>query len=363
MIPESFQEMRQDKLDRPARRHTGALCMMPADVAAFSDALRAAFPAIRFVSRDYWKHFVDRKRFEADCREFERRWKLNLPRDHVRRHMRDPTGEALHYWGSLADPAETRFLAWIEPRRWQPVWRPADQFGKRFIENTPRLWFDFYRSEFIVRPFGHRYETEPRPSHTRQNITLQGHAFEIRWNPSEPEAEAFAKKVYNILRKLTACEFKVFEPESRRAFDPGTWRMPTGCLAGRHALAWSLKRRHNYFGCGWRNLLKSAEYRFRPGDVMTKAEVRRWRADRDALFEETLRLQKEAVEHFRDLPRGNYEFQYDGDRLVSARLFKPKGTGPAAPTDSGSRVALELRVRRRHGRAEWGNRSSNRPHS
>ncbi|HEY7610278.1 MAG TPA: hypothetical protein VIF14_13675 [Alphaproteobacteria bacterium] len=329
--------------------------MLPADVAAFSDGLKAAFPAIRFVSLDYWQHFVDQPRWEADCIESRRREKLGLPEIELRRHMRDPTGESLHYWDSLADPAETRFYVWIEPPGWRPVWGPEDDYGLRYIETIPRLRFEFRRCHFQLGwPRGSWDDVEPMPTSGRHTLVLQGYQFLVRWNPREPEAEAFGKKVYNILRKLTACEFKVFEPDSRRAYDDKTWRMQKQCLAGRHALAWSLMRRHNYLKCdNWANLLKSADYRFRTGDVFTKAESRKFFADAEKRFQEDLRLHMEAYERFRGQPRGDIEFESRGDRLVAARLYKPSAATSTTESGAASRVALELRVRRRNGRAQW----------
>jgi hypothetical protein len=349
-----------DRKVRSAYRRARSLCMLPADVQAFSDALNAAFPAIRFVSVDYWEHFVDMPRWEADCREYRRREKLGLPKIELRRHMRDPTGESLHYWDSLADPAETRFYAWIEPPGWRPRWGPEDEDGLRYVENTPRLWFAFKRSSFQRGwPRGGWIDTEPRPAGGRDTLVLKGYDFVVRWNPREPEAEAFGKKVFNILRKLTACEFKVFEPESRRAYSAQTWRMQKQCLAGRHALAWSLKRRHNYLKCdNWANLLKSAHYHFRPSDVFTKAELRQWRANEEKQFQEKLRLRNEALERFRGQNEGgDIEFESRGGTLVAARLYKRRETSPAPSSthaaSAASHVALELRVRRRRGRAEW----------
>lgn len=266
--------------------------MMPADAAAFSNALNAALPAIRFVSLDYWNHFVDKERFERDRREFRRREELGLPRMDLRRHMRDPTGESLHYWDSLADPAETRFVAWIEPPGWQPIWGPTNDDGIRYIENTPRLWFEFERSEFILRrpKCGRREDTEPQPASGHDTIALEGPTFEVRWNPSEPEAESFAKKVYNVLRKLTVSRFIVVSEESRRAFSAEAGGMLKQCLAGRHAVAWAMKRKHNYLKCNnWGGvLLKPEGYRFRRRDIFTPGEYKQLVADREAEFQARL---------------------------------------------------------------------------
>ncbi len=360
MKPFNYVEHLADRKDRSAYRRARALCMLPDDVAAFSDGLEAAFPGIRFVSIDYWMHFVDRERLDADERGRQRQEELGLPRTPWRYHMRDPTGEALHYWDSLTDPEERRFYVWVEPPGWQPVWGPEDEFGIRYIENTPRLWFRFERSRFQGSwPKGGWQDTQPRPKSVRDAVVLLGYEFLVRWKPGEPEAAAFGKKVYNILRKLTACEFKVFEPDSRRAFTAETWRMQKQCLAGHHALAWSLKRRHNYLQCdNWASLLKAADYRFRARDVFTKAEYRKWEAERESRFQETLRLHNEANERFRGYPDGgDVEFESRGDKLVAARLFKRReatSLPSSMPVPSReSRTALELRIRRRRGRSEW----------
>lgn len=335
--------------------------MLPSDVAAFSDGLKAAFPAIRFVSVDYWQHFVDQKRWDADCREHRRREKLGLPRMRLRRYMRDPTGESLHYWDSLADPAERRFHVWIEPPGWRPVWGPEDEYGVRYIENMPRLWFQFQRSNFQLGwPRGGWVDVEPRPASGRDTLVLQGYKFLVRWNPREPEAEVFGKKVYNVLRKLAACEFKVFEPDSRRAYTAETWRMQKQCLAGRHALAWSLKRRHNYLKCdNWANLLKSADYRFRQGDIFTKAEYRQWRADQEERHQQNLRLVKEGMERLRGQP-GNIEIEFRGGKFMGVRLIKPRTepvTMPPMPEPLATpRADRQQKSRPRRGRTRRLNR-------
>lgn len=257
------------------------------DVAVFSDALKAAFPAIRFLSREYWWQFSDEERVEAERRANQRRINRGLPSKPIGVHQRDPTGEPLRYWSSLAEPAETQFLAWIEPSGWQPIWMPPDEFGVRYIENTPRLWLDFYRSHFILERPPHRQDTEPLARNGSETIKLEGHTFEVRWNPSEAEAEAFAKKVYNILRKLTIDRFIRVERESRRAFAPESHGMRKQCLAGRHAAAWALQRRHNYISCNndaWASL-KPANYPFRRRDVFTPGEYKQWVADIEAEIE------------------------------------------------------------------------------
>jgi hypothetical protein len=119
-----------------------------------------------------------------------------LPKIELRRYMRDPTNEPLHYWDSLADPAERRFYVWVEPSGWSPIWSCEDADGKRFIENTPRLWFGFKRSAFMPKypQWLIHLDDEPQVG-ARDTLVLEGSEFEVRWNPMEREAEAFGKKV------------------------------------------------------------------------------------------------------------------------------------------------------------------------
>lgn len=297
MIPDSSREDRLDAIDRPAFRRTDTLCMTRADMADFSDALRAAFPAIRFVSRHYWKPFVDQERFDADYREYERRLRLDLPRTYARYHMRDPTGEPLRYWNSLADPAESFFYAWLEPPGWRPVWGPENHIGVRYIKNTPRLWFGLIRSAYVAkrRNFWRRHDTMPKPLSVRETIELDGFGFEVRWNPAEPEAEAFGKKVFNILRRLTVSRFVEISSRDRRAFRPDAVNVPTRCLAGHHAVAWALERRHNYFKCSGGGLSKPANFPFRRRDIYTPGELRQYIADREEEFEARLHARLEEM--------------------------------------------------------------------
>jgi hypothetical protein len=353
MIPNSFSELRVDAEDRTSFRRVPVLCMLPEDAVAFSKSLQAAFPAIRFVSVAYWEQFVDQERWKADCAQQQRLEAMGIRLRTLRKHMRDPTQEPLHYWQSLSDPAETRFYAWIEPPGWRPRWGPENESGERRIENTPRLWFEFHRSWFQRKwPNGGWMDVEPRPVSARDTVVLHGHEFIVRWNPREPEAEAFAKTVYGILRKLTGCNFMAFEAGTRKAFDGASRHTPKRLLAGRHALAWSLRRRHNYLTGSGDYLRKPASFELRPGDVFTKSELRQWVAKNEREREEHFRLHKEALARFHCHPGGDtIVFKQQNGKFVRGLLYERQAESPAhigAP-----RVALELRVRRRGGRAEW----------
>lgn len=280
--------------------------MTPQDTAAFSDALKAGFPNIRFVSLDYWRPFVDWPRFKEDCRQNERRWKQRLPRPPVVYHLRDLAGEPLHYWDSLAHRAETDFQAWIEPPGWRPEWGPPDWQGVRELENMPALEFTFRRShfEFLGPKRWHSFNDEPVALNGRETIVLHGTTFEVRWNRYDTDGEAFGKNVFKILRKLTVDLFINVDRETRKAWSDKPARMPSYCLAGHHADAWTLKRKHNYLAEDGGPLMKSARYRFRRAEIFTDAELAQRRAREEAwLVERVKQLKEESAQRVRENSR------------------------------------------------------------
>ena len=62
--------------------------------------------------------------------------------------LRDPSGDTLIYYNSLADPRQLNFTAWVEPPGWQPVWVRDDERGYYFLDNEPKLCFQFRRGWF-----------------------------------------------------------------------------------------------------------------------------------------------------------------------------------------------------------------------
>jgi hypothetical protein len=151
----------------------------------------------------------------------------------------------------------------------------AGQIGRTVHRKHAAALVRFLRCDYLllersgVSPA--RRETEPRPRSGRAAIALEGLTFQVRWNPAEADAAAFASKVYHILRRLTVDRFTGVERVSRRAFSGEAENMRAQLLAGHHAVAWALKRRHNYFSCNnWAALLKPANYPFRARDILTK---------------------------------------------------------------------------------------------
>lgn len=282
------------------------LHMTREDAAAFSDSLRSAFPRLHLVSHEYWNSFLDWDWWRSARQENERREKAGLPTQPSRHRMRDPGGDPPRYWDSLAVVDEREFYGWILPEGWSPEWGEADQFGIRRIVNTPRLEFSFRRSVFYCADRDGRRETvrfddPPEPRTEDETIRLEGGDLAISWNRYDEEAEAFAKIVFRLLFKQTTDRFIQMESKSRRALSPVPWNNRRYGMAGRHAEAWALARRHNYLFDG--RLNKPASYSFAPGDVFSADELAaikaKWAAELEEIVAREKRKDKELAEKWR----------------------------------------------------------------
>ncbi len=272
----------------------GSVCFTREDADAFSIALRAAIPGLRFVSRNYWKPFVDWKAYDETMNERRRREEAGLDPGPWRYTMRDPTGEPLQYWDSLGVPGEDSFYAWIVPDGWEPEWGEEGDFGERRIVNRPPRELMFRRSRFRCIDRNPRAETvdfadPPQPKNDLEAIQLECGDINVRAHRFDSDGEAFAKLVLRILYKCSIDRFMFIERSTRRALSSTSWRNRGDVVAGRSAEAWSLARRHNYLttisGLG---LLKPASYPFAPGDVFSPEELAAYEAKEKAELEEAI---------------------------------------------------------------------------
>lgn len=253
--------------------------------------MRAAFPRLRFLSRDHWKPFVDWDYWRAEIEAWKRRDPKGLESEPIRHRMRDPTGETLKYWDHLGVVEETAFDGWVIPEGWTPEWGEADTYGVRRIVNPPRLALFFRRGEFHCpdrRPLREpvRFRDPPESRGDEETLELEGCQLNIRYNRYDDEAEAFAKAVFRILYKHVVDRFIDIERESRRALTPVPWRNRRYGVAGRRAVAWALERRHNYLLVPQQ--VKPAAYPFAPGDVMSDEEYAALKAKWAAELEEAV---------------------------------------------------------------------------
>src|SRR5690349_25171497 len=86
------------------------------DAFAFSEALRAAFPRIRFLRHDYSDKFIDYPAWRQACREADAAGRMT-PRRYA--FARLPKDEGPDYFPSFADVLEKQFYVWVEPPNWR----------------------------------------------------------------------------------------------------------------------------------------------------------------------------------------------------------------------------------------------------
>ena len=246
--------------DKPYRHMRGYtyqhLVMTPGDADEFSRLLRAEFPTVKFLSREYWRPFFDAAAWKRDSDARHEAWKRGEPPPPRRYAMPAPVGKSLPYHDSLGSPAETDFLAWIEPPGWQPQWGGDPAAGSLYVVNAPEVWFEFRRGTFAHWAFPKGVNpslsaappTDPADDHV---VGLgDGYAF-AKWYVDDHEACAFHRVVPRLLLRVTTVGHLRVDEERRRPFRPYVrrdkkdrdryWRY------GHDAERWALARRHNYF--------------------------------------------------------------------------------------------------------------------
>jgi len=189
------------------------------DADAFSDALRATFPTIRFLLSRYSDAWVDN---EATRERLKLRDANKLPPEEARkwRVMRHPGDDPLPYFGSLADTALELATAWVEPQDWRPQWSThMNREGIFTIVNEPRLQFEFVRSCYWLRGQNRAFKEPPDELPGDEILVLCCDRMYGRYTREDKEQQAFLRKVWRILEKLTTtelawCDRKTLEPKS-----------------------------------------------------------------------------------------------------------------------------------------------------
>jgi hypothetical protein len=223
----------------------------------FSDALRAAFPCIRFVRYDYARKFFDYRAWKAAC-DTARRDDGDRPRQMD--FTRDPGNALPDYFQSLGDVSEQQFWVWVEPPRWRPRWRRRKRADILVIENFPRLHFEFRRGGFNLPDprRGAERQEDPTPQHfdlpdhplsldRDEPITLSGDRMLGGWKKGDDTAKAFVHKVWRILGKMTTNRLVAVDRCTRQPIPPDGTAAPEAYVrAATDALRWARWRRHNY---------------------------------------------------------------------------------------------------------------------
>ncbi len=214
------------------------------DADAFSDALRAEYPAIRFLRADYWEPWID-----LDATKEQRRL-INagdLPPGTPWRVMRHPRADSLHYLPSL-EGAVWRTTVWIEPRGWRPRWSAApNREGIYTIINEPRFQFEFTRSRYIRWHNRLAFDEPPESIPEDEILVLDCNRLVGHYRRDDKEHLAFLRRVWRILDKhatteLAHCDLKTLEPRGVSGIRD-VW-------VGFDAMAWLRRDRRHYVSGG-----------------------------------------------------------------------------------------------------------------
>ena len=206
------------RLQMSAKRRQPA--MLPADSEDFSNALREAFPSIKFIRRP--SQFTLRR---------------TLGRDELR-----PEDLSLFYCDSLAQDFElgtdecfkwdSTITAWLEPEGWEPFWiGPTPESGNYVIANKPRLYFSYGAS-------GPGFYKE------NGNLILRDGFITSTFPRNDKEFKSFINKVWRILSKLTTNVFTHVDRKSGRPYGPAKPTVIDCC--GLHAMDWMREAPNRY---------------------------------------------------------------------------------------------------------------------
>lgn len=253
-------------------REKGHQCVLMTlqDAYNFSDALRAAFPRIRFVRQSYARKFVDYPSWRAAIEEAKR---AGRPAPDRLEFTRDPGDERPDYFPSLGDVLETFFCVWVEPPNWRPRWRRSKEADTLYLANLPRLHFYFARGGFDApdvrrtaplegnpEPDTHWLANPPLPLDAKEAIYLRGERMTASWLKGDDSARRFVHKVWRILDKMATNRLVSIHPRTREPIPPDGSSAPEPYVrAARDALVWARARRHNYLSCSG-HLYKPAGY-------------------------------------------------------------------------------------------------------
>lgn len=230
-------------------RHHIALTRKDAD--AFSDALRAEFPGIRFLSDRYYEPWIDH---EASAERLRLKNAGKLPQEAPWTVMRHPGTESLRYWTSLGE-IDWRATVWIEPRGWRPRWSPApNRAGIYTIVNKPRLQFEFNYAGFSLESHPRDPWHRPRgfsdpPDSIPENEILVLHCNRMvgYYRLDHKDHQAFLRRVWRILDKHTTTELAHCDLETR---EPKGVSSIQNVWAGFDALAWMRRDPRHFISDG-----------------------------------------------------------------------------------------------------------------
>jgi len=217
----------------------------------FSDALRAEFPAIRFLPANYSEPWIDH---EASADRLRLKNARKLPPEAAWKVMRHPGTESLRYFSSLGGAVQ-RTTVCIEPRGWRPRWSPApNREGIYTIINKPRLQFEFTRSRFVLWSSSGDPWHKPRAFDDPPDRIPEGEILALccdrmvgYYRLDHKEHQAFLRRVWRILDKLTTTELAHRDLKTR---EPKGVSNVRDVWAGFDAVEWMRRDPRHYISDG-----------------------------------------------------------------------------------------------------------------
>jgi len=217
--------------------------MSAIDIARFDSALRAAYPGIRFLKRDYLRHW-------EECV-----YRDPLPGEKwpalVSSRMRPPHGDPMPYLPSLSDHGGNIVLAWVEPSGWRPQWsdRPL-RSDNYLILNKPDLRFHFRPSQYCVVGLERRttWMLHPPSSLEYEEFCMMTDGdLDGPYLFYEEEQIEFLNGVWRIMRRLTTNDLASVDPRTLHSF--ARVRLESQ-RAGHDAAEWTRQDRRHLLGYG-----------------------------------------------------------------------------------------------------------------
>ena len=172
------------------------LAMAPDDAKAFSECLREAFPNIRLTNYQYGS---------VEIRKGGRLYRV--PKKN------------LQYFDSLAEGESGRFVVWLQPEGWKPLWTGPNENDVFVISNEPTNQFVYESSHLNI----------PYPDNLRCGRIW------AYYKKVDKEHLRFLNRVWRISAKLTTNVVDVLDMKTLQVRYPS---QKTMLWVGYHALDW-----------------------------------------------------------------------------------------------------------------------------
>jgi len=174
------------------------LQMSPVDLGRFEAALRDAFPRIRFIDRDYHRHWIENVYREVPGSKHP---------ELVSSRMRPPHGDPMPYLQNLAAGTPTMVVGWVEPPNWKPEWsaRPLRE-NLYLLLNSPDLHFNLFPSRYhVLGPKGawRVLKQPPNSLAADERCYLADGNLDGPYLFYEEEQKEFLRHVWRIMRRVT----------------------------------------------------------------------------------------------------------------------------------------------------------------